>query len=116
MNALRQMKNAGVACFVISSLSRASYDSPISLSSFKESGNIKFSADLALALDYEAMYTTQPNTKGKIEIDLNQERRNPVRKVVLTLLKNRLGEAGKQIRFDFIPAGNLFCETSEFIK
>lgn len=116
MLTLRQLKNMGVACFVISSLSRASYDAPITLSSFKESGSIEFSADLALALDYEAMYTTQPNTKGKVEIDLNQERRNPVRKVVLTLLKNRLGEAGKQIRFDFIPAGNLFCETGEFVK
>lgn len=116
MLTLRQLKNLGVACFVISSLSRASYDTPITLSSFKESGSIEFSADLALALDYEAMYATQPNTKGKIEIDLNQERRNPVRKVVLTLLKNRLGEAGKQIRFDFIPAGNLFCETGEFVK
>ena len=92
---------------MISSLSRVSYDSPIGLSSFKESGSIEFSADVALALDFEAMYTSQVNAKGKVEIDLNHERSVPVRSLLLTVLKNRLGQAGTQIAFDFTPAGNL---------
>ena len=106
----------GVPCFVISSLSRVSYDSPIGLSSFKESGSIEFSADVALALDFEAMYTSQVNAKGKVEIDLNHERSVPVRSLLLTVLKNRLGQAGTQISFDFTPAGNLFQERGLFTR
>ena len=116
MLTLRQLKNMGVACFVISSLSRASYDTPIGLSSFKESGSIEFSADVALALDFEAMYTSQVNAKGKVEIDLNHERSIPVRSLLLTVLKNRLGQAGTQISFDFTPAGNLFQERGLFTR
>lgn len=116
MLTLRQLKNMGVACFVISSLSRASYDTPIGLSSFKESGSIEFSADVALALDFEAMYTSQVNTKGKVEIDLNHERSVPVRSLLLTVLKNRLGQAGTQIAYDFTPAGNLFQERGLFTR
>lgn len=116
MLTLRQLKNMGVACFVISSLSRASYDTPIGLSSFKESGSIEFSADIALALDFEAMYTAQVNAKGKVEIDLNHERSVPVRSLLLTVLKNRLGQAGTQISFDFTSAGNLFQERGLFTR
>lgn len=110
---LRQMKNKGIPCFIISSLSRASYDAPISMQSFKESGSIEFSADLALALDYEAMFTA-PKQNGKVSIDLNAERKKDPRALVLTLLKNRLGQAGAQIKYDFYPAGNLFVELGEF--
>lgn len=113
MRVLRQMKNEGVACFVISSLARSSYDSPTTMSSFKESGNIEFGADLAMALDYEAMYTS-PKKNGKVEFNLNIERAKDEHKVVLTILKNRIGQAGKQISYDFKPAVNLFIETGEF--
>ena len=116
MLSLRQLKNMGVPCFVISSLSRVSYDSPIGLSSFKESGSIEFSADVALALDFKTMYTAQVNAKGKVEIDLNHERSVPVRSLLLTILKNRLGQAGTQISFDFTPAGNLFQERGLFTR
>lgn len=115
MLVLRQMKNEGVACFVISSLSRASYDSPTTMGSFKESGNIEFAADVAMALDYEAMYTS-PKKNGKVEIDMNNEKSKETRKVVLTILKNRIGQAGKQISYDFIPAANLFAETGVFVS
>lgn len=107
------MKNEGVACFVISSLSRASYDSPTTMGSFKESGNIEFAADVAMALDYEAMYTSLKKN-GKVEIDMNNEKSKETRKVVLTILKNRIGQAGKQISYDFIPAANLFAEIGVF--
>ena len=114
MLVLRQMKNQGIPLFVISSLSRASYDSPISMSSFKESGNIEFGTDVALALDFEAMYNNIDKKTGKSTIDLNYERRRDPRKVVLTVLKNRMGEAGTQISYDFYPDKNIFKECGVF--
>lgn len=114
MLVLRQMKNQGILLFVISSLSRASYDSPISMSSFKESGNIEFGTDVALALDFEAMYNNIDKKTGKSAIDLNYERRRDPRKVALTVLKNWMGETGTQISYDFYPDKNIFKECGVF--
>ncbi len=106
---LKQVVAMGVPVFAISSLNRQSYDSPVSLGSLKETGNLEYSAELVLALDFAAMYQAIRDGKPK-EFDLNVEKEKAVREVLLTVLKNRNGPVGGQIPLAFYPEYNYFVE------
>lgn len=98
---LKRLTAQGCPVIAISSLNRASYDSPVTMASLKESGNIEYSAESILALDLQAMYDAQrQNAKG---FDLNAEKQKPARAVLLTVLKNRNGRVGDQIPMLFYP-------------
>jgi replicative DNA helicase len=111
----------GLAIILISSVSRANYNTPIDMASFKDSGGIEYSSDYLLGLDLDIFY--KPQAQGGIEgldpsknaNDIREAVRkakaeNP-RKVVLTILKNRNGETDKQASFNYYPAFNTFAET-----
>ena len=103
---LKRLTAQGCPVIAISSLNRASYDSPVTMASLKESGNIEYSAESILALDLQAMYDAQrQNAKG---FDLNAEKQKPARAVLLTVLKNRNGRVGDQIPMLFYPKYNYF--------
>lgn len=103
---LKRLTAQGCPVIAISSLNRASYDSPVNMSSMKESGNIEFAAETIWALDMQAMYDAQrKNAKG---FDLNAEKQKPARAVLLTVLKNRNGRVGDQIPMLFYPKYNYF--------
>ena len=105
---LKRLTAQGCPVIAISSLNRASYDSPVTMASLKESGNIEYSAESILALDLQAMYDAQwQNAKG---FDLNAEKQKPARAVLLTVLKNRNGRVGDQIPMLFYPRYNYFSE------
>lgn len=105
---LKQITAQGVAVIAISSLNRASYDSPVSLGSMKETGNLEYCAETVLAIDFQAMYTALRNGNIK-EFDLNMEKQKMTRDVVLTILKNRNGPVGGQIAMSFYPEYNFFA-------
>ena len=106
---LKKLAAQGVAIIAISSLNRQSYDSPVTLSSLKETGSLEYSAETVLALDFEAMYDALRSGNPK-SFDLNAEKEKEVRSVLLTVLKCRNGPMGMQIPLAFYPKYNYFAE------
>lgn len=105
---LKRLTAQGCPVIAISSLNRASYDSPVSMSSLKESGNIEFASETIMALDFQAMYNAQ--RRNARDFDLNREKQKPAREVLLTVLKNRNGRVGDQIPMLFYPKYNYFSK------
>ena len=106
---LKKLTSQGVAIIAISSLNRQSYDSPVSLSSLKETGSLEYSAETVLSLDFEAMYSAYRSGNPK-SFDLDAEKKKEVRNVLLTVLKCRNGPMGMQIPMAFYPKYNYFSE------
>ncbi len=86
---------------VISSSNRASYNGKASLASFKESGTIEYSADVAIALTFSGA--------GESSFDESQARREKIRDITLTVLKNRNGALG-DVMYRFYAPYNYFAE------
>ena len=105
---LKRLTAQGCPVIAISSLNRASYDSPVTMASLKESGNIEFASETIMALDFQAMYDAQ--RRNAKDFDLNIEKQRPARAVLLTILKNRNGRVGDQIPMLFYPKYNYFSK------
>ena len=116
---------------VISAFNRSSYTDPVSMSSFRESSGIEYSADVLMGLQYKGMdygnsahYTQEGKhyANGRESeadhytrvIKLFEEMQSAAAKggsqpIELKLLKNRNGSRGT-IQFEFIPKYNYFSE------
>ena len=94
----------GIPIVIISSLNRCGYDKSVALDSYKESGNIEYSADQLWGLQYSGV-----EEKG---FDLAAAKKATPRKVEITILKQRLGPIGEKIEFDYYPACDLFLDRS----
>lgn len=98
-------KQAEVPVLVISSLNRASYWQDVSFESFKESGEIEYSADVMLGLEFahrEEYITVQKN--GHVELNkekFDQRKQEVPRRVEMVILKNRTGKTGGHIFFKY---------------
>lgn len=105
-----------VSVLVLSSLNRASYDQPISLGSFKESGGIEYSADSVIGLQFEwAGDDSQKRSYAKKNNIRNEKREYP-RKLEAVVLKSRFSSAGERSRFNYYSANHAFVETSKADK
>ena len=113
----RLSRDVGIPILGISSLNRESYNSPINLAAFKESGAIEYGSDVLLGLQHNGMDydddETESARKQRIR-DLrheNQEREfgNLPIAVQLKVLKNRNGRKGSVV-FNFHPRYNFFEE------
>lgn len=120
-----------IPILTISSFNRASYYTPVSPESFKESGNIEYGADVLIGIQYKGM-DFQANKDGKWESDA--QRRNRVSELIadqkrngregraqsieIKVLKNRRYKTGSAAFFLY-PKYNLISnrdyESSEFI-
>ena len=89
-----------VIILLISALNRGSYDSGPTLSSFKESGSIEYSADVILGMQY------QGNNGPKFSLE-EAKAQNP-RQLELTLLKMRYGQDGVRIPLLFYSESSCF--------
>lgn len=98
---------------VISSINRASYKDVCSLSAFKESGIIEFSADVAITLTDEEP-SANSEDKDLIETFLTEKETISEDKSLVTLkvLKNRMGKAGNNVStlMSFYKKFNVFEE------
>lgn len=97
----------------ISSLSRAGYDKPVNMESFKESGSIEYSAETLIGLQFKGV--------GEKEFDINEAKSRIPRDVELVLLKNRGSNVGNVINYKFYGKHNYFeeegfCELSENVR
>lgn len=86
----------------ISSLNRTSYEKPISMESFKESGAIEYSSDILLGMQLKGV--------GTSDFDVNKAKQKEPREVEVVILKNRNGETGGTIPFFYYPKYNFFLE------
>lgn len=85
---------------LISSFNRQSYKKPVSMESFKESGEIEYYSDVLLGLQYQ---------QGKAP-DFELEDVTTPRNVEAVILKNRNGSSRRKIYFDFYSAFNEFID------
>ena len=96
----------------ISSVNRANYQERISMSAFKESGGIEFTAAVAIGLQLYGAGTFIGTGKQARGIDVEYEKKRDVRRVQALILKNRHGVAGRILPFDYPAAYNCFQEIS----
>lgn len=102
-----------VPVLVISSVNRDAYEKPISLSSFKESGNIEYTADLILGMQFELFGKDYSNTKkSDISKLVDEEKAKDTRAIEIRVLKNRYGPTGKPIGLTFEADSSRFFEKS----
>ena len=101
----------------ISSFNRENYNSPVSMTSFKESGAIEYSSDVLIGLQYEgADYRDgekESERQARIRMLIDRvkaeaSKGNPV-PIELKVLKNRNGRIGR-VKLEFTPMFNYFKE------
>ena len=99
----------------ISSFNRESYDAPVTLASFKESGAIEYSADVLIGLQYSGIETADMGKKTDKAASLqslkksndDKARKGEYIQIDFKVLKNRHGNKSTVI-MDFCPKYNLF--------
>lgn len=107
-----------IPMLVISSFNRTSYKQPVSLESFKESGNIEYISENVIALQYSFMKTLD-FTKKEAEVrnqfnskfTMNNERTKQGKSIEIDVcvLKARKGSKG-EITFNYVPMFNYMTE------
>lgn len=95
----------GLPVILISSLNRNSYGGPMTISAFKETGGIEYSADLLLGLQFRAC--------RKKSFDQDKERAKSPREVELTILKSRYGSSGDAVPLQYESAHDYFYAPEE---
>ena len=97
---------------VISSLNRDNYTTPLNLAAFKESGNIEYSADYLLGLQFSIVHEFDPKSKPAENLEiLAQEKNKPIRDVEITILKQRGGKSAGSVRFLYDARHNLYTQS-----
>lgn len=109
----RISREQGLTVFVISSVNRANYLTPIDFESLKESGGIEFTADVIWGLQLQCLndplFSKAENIKKKREAVREAKKATP-RKIELVCLKNRYGISSYNAYFNYIPEFDLFKE------
>lgn len=118
----RISRDYNIPVIAISSVNRQSYDEPISMESFKESGGIEFSSDILIGLQYKGMdYKTEASGKRESDAtrfsrlsELYKTMREAAREgepqpIEVKILKNRNGNRGTA-ELNFYPMYNYFAE------
>lgn len=112
----RLSREEDITIFVISSVNRMNYLTPIDFESLKESGSIEYSCDcvwgLQLACLNEPLFADANKIKEKRE-KVKQEKAAIPRRIELVCLKNRYGIANFSCRFDYDPAHDLFTPAAD---
>jgi replicative DNA helicase len=91
-----------IPVIVVSSFSRAFYDKPAEMGSFKESGGIEYTSDVVLGLQLRGV-----GTEG---FNLEDAKGKTPREVELVILKNRNGRTGDKISYYYHSAYNYYKE------
>ena len=115
----RLSRELDLTIFVISSVNRANYLTPIDFESLKESGGIEYTADVVLGLQLqclnEPLFDKKEGIKEKRARVKAAKAENP-RKVELCCLKNRYGQSSFGCGFDYYPANDLFMVDADYTE
>lgn len=105
--------------FLIASLNRQNYLTPVDFESFKESGGIEYTADVVIGLQLAVMNDDIFNKEGKIKEKrekVKQAKNAIPRKIELVVLKNRYGSANFELGFTYDPVHDLFTPDNSALK
>lgn len=115
---LRQLANRlRTPVVVVSSINRQSYESPIDLDSFKESGGIEYGADLVLGIQPRGLgnaYSqamgegTDARARAKVADMVHRCKEASERRVEVRVLKQRGGRGEAAVPFTFLPVSSAF--------
>ena len=111
----RISREMGLTIFVISSVNRANYLTPIDFESLKESGGIEYTCDVLWGLQLQCMNNTIFDKKEGIKEKrqkIKEAKAATPRKIELVCLKNRYGVSSYSAYFDYYPEFDLFVETT----
>ena len=86
----------------ISSFNRDNYNNAVSMQAFKESGAIEYSSDILIGLQLKGA--------GNKDFDPTEAKKKNPREIELVILKNRNGQTGAKVPFEFYPMFNYFVE------
>ena len=107
----RLSRSKDIPVFIISSLNRTNYMTPVDYESFKESGGIEYTADVIWGLQLDAIndpiFDKEGQVKKKRETIREAKKENP-RKIELVCLKNRYGISSYKVGFTYYPQYDLF--------
>lgn len=98
----RMSRDFKIPVIGISSLNRQSYNSPIGMEAFKESGAIEYSSDVLLGMQLKGV--------GSDKFDVNEAKRKNPREVEVVILKNRNGATGDKVSYEYYAMFNYFKE------
>lgn len=99
---VRMGRDYKIPVVAISSVNRAGYNSPIAMESLKETGNLEFDSDVILGLQFKGV--------GDSKFNVNEAKKKNPREIELVVLKNRDGETGGKLSFQYYPMFNYFRE------
>lgn len=109
----RISRELDITIFIISSVNRANYLTPIDFESLKESGGIEYTADVIWGLQLQCLndpiFDKANNIKERRQKVKEAKAATP-RKIELVCLKNRYGVANYSCYFNYYPAADLFTE------
>ena len=91
-----------VPVLAISSFNRDNYTKPVCMQSFKESGGVEYSSDVLIGLQFAGI--------GDQGFDIDAAKKENPRSIEAVILKNRFGECGGKIAFEYNAACNCFRE------
>ena len=112
----RMSRKLEVPVFVVSSVNRSNYLTPIDFESFKESGGIEYTADVVWGLQLAAVNDDlfKGDDKKKVERRerVAQAKDEIPREIELVCLKNRYGRSRYNARFVYYPQFDYFMPAS----
>lgn len=112
VRALKKLQSDNdLVLFLIASLNRQNYLTPVDFESFKESGGIEYTADVVMGLQLAIMNDDIFNKEGKLKEKrekVKEAKKAIPRSVELVVLKNRYGVASYSCGFTYNPKFDLF--------
>ena len=100
---------------VISSFNRANYAQGVSFESFKESGNIEYTADVVWALQLFVLNSINPSNIADSRKKIDESKKKQPRQIQLKCLKNRQG-TNYDCYFNYYSAHDYFEPCQHFDK
>ena len=117
----RISRDYSLPIIAISSFNRGSYANGATMSSFKESGAIEYTADVLIGLSLKGMEDLKDNPSQKevqqkeneLKSDINVVTGENTRQISLTILKNRNGATGVSVTYEYFPKYSFFRELTK---
>mgnify|MGYP002855652661 CR=1 FL=1 len=100
---------------VISSFNRANYTQGVSFESFKESGNIEYTADVVWALQLFVLNSINPSNIADSRKKIDEAKKKQPRQIQLKCLKNRQG-TNYDCFFNYFSAHDYFEPCDKFTE
>ena len=108
-------RDTNTTFIVISSFNRANYTQGVSFESFKESGNIEYTADVVWALQLNVLNSINPSNIADARKKIDEAKKKQPRQIQLKCLKNRQG-TNYDCYFNYFSAHDYFkpCDKNDF--